>query len=76
MGAAVTRHLKEKGLGSNDVTWEAARRKDGRWRVSARYVHRRRATKASWLFDPVQGTLEAVNDAGNQLGFTRPKKRG
>lgn len=75
MGAAVTRNLKEKGLGPSDVSWEAARHKDGRWRVSARYVHRKKTTTASWLFDPVQGTLEASNDAGSQLGFTRRKQR-
>ncbi|MDX1510027.1 MAG: septation protein SepH [Nitriliruptorales bacterium] len=75
MGGAVERHLRDRGIDPNDVTWEAARRKDGRWRVSASFVHRRRRTRASWLFDPAAGTLSAANDAGNDLGFTRRKQR-
>lgn len=75
MGAAVERNVRGKGVDPGDVTWEAVRRKDGRWRVSASYVHRRRRTKASWLYDPAEGTLEAANDPGNELGFVRRKQR-
>lgn len=75
MGTAVDRHLRDRGLAVEDVHWEAARRKDGRWRVSVVFVHRRRRTKASWLYDPASGTLKAANDAGGDLGFVRRKQR-
>jgi len=75
MGVAVDRNLRNRGVGTDDVTWEAVRRKDGRWRVSASFAHRRRRTKASWLYDPAAGTLEAANDDGNELGFVRRKQR-
>ena len=55
--------------------WESSRRKDGRWRVTVRFVSRGRRRNATWVFDPEGGELSASSELANDVGFVRRTKR-
>ncbi len=75
LGQAVDRALAGRGVSQDDVTWEVSRRRrDGRWRITVRYVWRGRRRSATWLYDAEDGAITAASDAARDLGFARRRR--
>jgi hypothetical protein len=49
------------------ITWDAWRRDDGRWIVSARYLSRGKAQVATWSFDPAGRNVHPLDDRARGL---------
>ena len=78
VGDAVERNLTAKGVSLDDpsVEWIAARREgDPHWKVTLRYRSRGRAQRATWHFNPENGTLDPRNDLAVDIAWTRTRKR-
>lgn len=73
LGQAVARNLAAKGVPEDTLTWEAARRKDGRWKVSVRFTQRDKPRTATWTYDPTDDELKPASDLAHELGFSRSK---
>lgn len=48
-GAVVARAIDDRGVVLDRVSWTAARRADGRWRISVRFPEDGRSRSATWL---------------------------
>lgn len=72
---AVERSLRDRKVAEEDVVWEAARRRNGTWSVAVRYRYRGKTRSATWIYDPVEGDVDAASDLARDLAFTRPRKR-
>ena len=73
---AVERNLRSKGVDADEISWDVARRKDGRWKVSARFTQRGRARTATWTYDPADDALRAASELARELGHSRTAGRG
>lgn len=71
LGTAVAHNLAAMRVADDDVAWDVSRRRDGRWRVTVRYVVRGRKRSATWTWDPQEEALVAASDNARELGFVR-----
>lgn len=58
--------------GSTSITWDAWRRDDGRWIVSASYRDGRSEHVALWTYDPAGRNLHPLDDQARTLMGARP----
>lgn len=76
LATAVVRNLRARGVDGETLTWEVGRRRDGRWKVSARFLQRGRTRTATWTYDPTADELRAASELARELGFTRARRSG
>jgi hypothetical protein len=61
LGDAVSEHLRDHNVDPRTVEWDAFRREDGKWTLTARYAADRRTGAATFSFD-VPGNYVTVDD--------------
>ena len=71
LARAVEVNLAKRNVDAEDISWEASRRRDGRWRVAVSYPYRGRKRSATWTWSPSDRELAPASDAARDLGFTR-----
>lgn len=59
--------LKALGAGGQGLAWDAHRREDGRWIVSAAFGAGDKARTAQWTYDPAGRNLHALDDQARAL---------
>jgi len=64
LGDAVDRGLQERGVDPASARWQAARRDDGRWKVTVRFEHRGKPRTATWLYDRDSATVRPKSPTG------------
>jgi len=73
LGDAVASHLRAANVDPDTVEWDAARREDGRWSLSAEFSAGSRSGTAKFTYDAPGNYVVADNDdAGWLLGEGRP----
>ena len=55
-----------------EILWDAFRREDGKWVVTADYVDDRGRRRAAWTYDPTGRNLHALDDDARELMGARP----
>jgi len=63
----VRERLAARGVDLDQVTWDATRPDGGQWSVRVRFMAGQRIRHASWTFDPLAQTVEAVDDEARWL---------
>lgn len=71
---AVERNLRGKAVAVDDLAWDVARRRDGRWKVTVRFSQRGRSRSATWTYDPGGDELRAASELARELGHTRARR--
>ena len=61
LGEAVETHLRSVNVGADSVTWDAWRREDGRWVLTAAYATQARSGTATFTFD-MRGNYAVAED--------------
>ena len=61
LGEAVETHLRSVNVGADSVTWDAWRREDGRWVLTAAYAAQARTGTATFTFD-MRGNYAVAED--------------
>lgn len=61
LGEAVETHLRSVNVGADSVTWDAWRREDGRWVLTAAYATQVRSGTATFTFD-MRGNYAVAED--------------
>lgn len=61
LGDAVTSHLSGQGVPADSVEWDAWRRDDGRWTLTAVYATGKKPTTATYTYD-VRGSYVVAED--------------
>jgi hypothetical protein len=67
LGDAVGAHLRALNIDPETVEWDAWRREDGRWPLTASYTHEGRAGTAEFLFDAPGNYVTLENDDARWL---------
>ncbi|WP_460798744.1 septation protein SepH [Nocardioides pacificus] len=67
LGDAVTAQLRPQGVSPSTVQWDAWRREDGRWTLTASYAAGRRTGAATYVFDLPGNYVVAENDDARWL---------
>lgn len=67
LGARVEERLTARGVDTDNTNWDATRPEGGRWTVLISFVAGQRQRSASWHFDPVSRTVEALDDEARWL---------
>lgn len=73
LGDSVARALRDRGVTEDRTTWTAARRANGRWRVSVRFVEDGRARSATWTMDPSDDQVRPASALAGELAAPRPR---
>ena len=71
-GAAVEQRFAAHGLDPAEVRWDARRREDGQWVVSAHWLGSDIDRKAEWSFQLRTRTVAPLDDAAAELLSDRP----
>ncbi|HEY9564944.1 MAG TPA: septation protein SepH, partial [Nocardioides sp.] len=67
LGEAVSAQFSQLNLHSNTVEWDAWRREDGRWTLTAAYVAGKKKGTARFTFDPPGNYVTMENDEARWL---------
>ena len=67
LGDAVGAHLRSLNIDPESVEWDAWRREDGRWPLTASYTHEGRPRTAEFLFDAPGNYVTLENDDARWL---------
>ena len=67
LGDAVGAHLRALNVDPDSVEWDAWRREDGRWPLTATYTHEGRSGTAEFLFDAPGNYVTIENDDARWL---------
>jgi hypothetical protein len=70
LGELVTDRLATRGVGADDVEWDAYRPSSGRWTVEVTFLVGDAPRTARWTFDPTARTLRAEDDEARWLSET------
>jgi hypothetical protein len=73
LGDAVGSHLRSAGVNPDTVDWDAARREDGRWTLTAAYSAGARSGIARFVFDAPGNYAVADNDDATWLVGDAPE---
>jgi hypothetical protein len=73
LGDAVGSHLRSAGVNPDTVDWDAARREDGRWTLTAAYSAGTRSGIARFVFDAPGNYAVADNDDATWLVGDAPE---
>jgi lambda repressor-like predicted transcriptional regulator len=73
LGRSVTIRLRKRGVKPADATWDAARRPDGTWRLSCKFLDKGKTRTASWLLPRGSNELRAASDLAKELGWVDRK---
>jgi hypothetical protein len=76
LGDAVGSHLRSAGVNPDTVDWDAARREDGRWTLTAAYSAGTRSGIARFVFDAPGNYAVADNDDATWLVGDAPEVAG
>ena len=71
-GEAVDNRFAAHGIAATDVSWDARRRDDGGWFVTAQWLGGEGEHYAEWLFDRGTRTVTPVDDTAADLLSDRP----
>ena len=63
----VSERLRQRGLSASTVGWDAWRRDDGKWTVSAAYQSGERARRALFVYDPLSRVVTPADDESRWL---------
>ena len=75
LGEAVESHLRSAGVNPDTVDWDAARREDGRWTLTASYAAGARSGIARFVFDAPGNYAVADNDDATWLVGDAPEEQ-
>ena len=67
LGSRVLERLGERGVDTDNVGWDATRPEGGTWTVVVSFVAGQRQRAAAWHFDPMDRTVEALDDEARWL---------
>jgi hypothetical protein len=67
LGTAVDAAIVAGGADDEGTDWSTYRREDGCWVVTVRWFARKRSRSASWVYDPAQRLVTAVDPASALL---------
>lgn len=67
LGEAVDRALARRADDPERIQWTAARRGDGRWRVSVRFAESGRTRSATWVMDPDAADVTPASQMAAEL---------
>lgn len=67
LGSRVLERLAERGVDTDNVGWDATRPEGGTWTVVVSFVAGQRQRAAAWHFDPMDRTVEALDDEARWL---------
>lgn len=71
-GEAVDERFTVYGIEPADVRWDAYRREDGQWSITARWIGGQSEHDAEWIFHLASRMVTAVDDAAADLLSDRP----
>jgi hypothetical protein len=71
-GETVDARFAAHGIDPQDVSWDALRREDGQWVVTARWIGGDAERRADWAFTLSARTVTALDDAAADLLSDRP----
>ncbi len=64
---AVIQQLESNSVDTTSLAWDAWRREDGRWTVSATWVSGNGSGLATWVYDPINQSIVAIDDQARWL---------
>lgn len=67
LSASAEEVLTDDGVDPESVAWDAYRREDGKWIVSARYARGKGTAHATWTFDNSGSNLHALDETARHL---------
>lgn len=71
-GEVVDGRFAAHGISPHDVEWDARRREDGQWLISASWIGGDEVRTAEWSFTPSNRQVSAVDDTAGDLLSDRP----
>ena len=63
----VARVLWDEGMNRASVTWDARRRDDGKWVVTASFIDEQGPVRAAWTYDSAGRNLHPIDEAARRL---------
>lgn len=67
LSSRVLERLAERGVDTDNIGWDATRPEGGPWTVVVSFVAGQRQRAAAWRFDPLDRTVEALDDEARWL---------
>ncbi|MGP3917129.1 septation protein SepH [Nonomuraea sp. 10N515B] len=67
LGDLVAERLTRRGVPTDEIDWDSAKRDDGLWRVKLGYVWNGHTRHAEWLFDPRKRHVTPYGDEAMRL---------
>ncbi|MFC7100112.1 septation protein SepH [Nonomuraea rubra] len=67
LGELVAERLTRRGVPTDEIDWDSAKRDDGLWRVKLGYVWNGHTRHAEWLFDPRKRHVTPHDDEAMRL---------
>src|SRR5690606_35685522 len=67
LGELVAERLTRRGVPTDEIDWDSAKRDDGLWRVKLGYVWNGHTRHAEWLFDPRRRHVSPHDDEAFRL---------
>lgn len=67
LDSRVAERLQARGVGPEDVSWDATRPEGGQWTVVVSFVAANRSRQAAWRYEAAGATVEALDDEARWL---------
>ncbi|MBM6399825.1 septation protein SepH [Phycicoccus sonneratiae] len=63
----VSERLRDRGVDRDDIEWDSARDDEGVWQLSMTFAAGGRRRTATWLYEPLGGSVSPTNDEARWL---------